>query len=246
MNTANALYAMAASAVLFYVIVGLAIFLFLWPYSQGAMLTLLAWGIGIGITVGIKYVLVLFFRKKNFKSFRRVRQRAANITSLALECWFIGLGAGVMLGRLCQFLLAMAFWIGRIDTPFLADSVSLLGYKFDYVPLNFVKELLVHESHRHPLIERLGAMYLMRLRHKGSFSARAGSCWRQLFIVALMPWLVKHRVFLEQRLADAMADEMLDIEAKLDEEKHAITNVTDAVANITQDVKVVVQNEVQV
>jgi hypothetical protein len=101
-----------------------------------------------------------------------------------LPCF--GIGGGALVGRLTQFLLASAFWIGRIDEPFLADNVRLAGYKFDYVSLNYLKEILVHEAHRHPFIERLGAMSLMRLGHK-SFGSDTGGCWRQfqLFVLTL-------------------------------------------------------------
>jgi hypothetical protein len=123
----------------------------------------------------------------------------ANLVALALECWFIGLGGGVLVGRLVSFILAACFFIGRTDVPFLSKEVALGGYAFDYVPLNFVKDLLVHEAHRHPYFERLLAMYMMKLK-SDKFCSDAGACWRQLFVLTLMPWFMKLRVFSDKRL----------------------------------------------
>jgi hypothetical protein len=224
-NTANGVYAMLAGAGLFWVLIALAIFLFIWPFSQDFMLLLMAWGIGLTITIVLKMVVTGYFRKKTYRAYYRVNPKVGNISALALECWFLGLGGGVLVGRITQFLLAAAFWIGRIDVPFLSEDVQLFGYAFDYIPVNFVKELLVHEAHRHPYIERLGEMYLIRLRQGNSFGSDAGSCWRQLFVVALMPWLIKHRVFHGQRSANSMADLLGEAKLKLDEDRNRFKEV---------------------
>lgn len=106
----------------------------------------------------------------------------------------MGLGGGILVGRLVQFLLASAFWIGRIDVPFLSNDVRFGGYHFDTSPTSYRKDILLHDTHRHPFMLRLGSMYLMKLAYGKAFSDPAGTCWRNLFVVALMPWIKRYRV----------------------------------------------------
>lgn len=49
-------------------------------------------------------------------------------------------------------------------------------------------------------------IYLMKLRHGKSFSTDAGAAWRQLATMALCPWVVKYRVFNEERYASALSE----------------------------------------
>lgn len=229
MNTANAIYGTVAAAGLFFFLIGLALFLFVWEFSRGIMLIVIAWGIGLSVTILVKSLLTSLCRKRFFRAFYRVQPGLSNIASLALECWFIGLGGGVLVGRITQFLLASAFWIGRIDEPFLADNISLMGYKFDYVPLNYIKELLVHEAHRHPYLERLSCMYLMRLRYKTFANSDACGAWRQLFVLTLLPWLLKYRVSEEQRCIESLKDQDSEREVEADEDKDAVEATTEEI-----------------
>ena len=48
------------------------------------------------------------------------------------------------------------------------------------------------ESHRHNYIETIGTMWLMKLKHRNEFVGLAGNKWREIFVVALMPWFHKH------------------------------------------------------
>jgi len=94
-----------------------------------------------------------------------------------------------------KVLLIAAASIGQIDRRLLADGVGQLGLlEFDPYPTIHVRDLVAHEAHRHPFIEILGTMYLMKLRYAKDFGSRAGSAWRLVFIYALMPWMHQYRI----------------------------------------------------
>ena len=51
--------------------------------------------------------------------------------------------------------------------------------------------------------ERLAQMYLLKMRHP-EFNSNAGAVWRQLFVLAMLPWMRKYRVFSEERKSQAI------------------------------------------
>jgi hypothetical protein len=106
---------------------------------------------------------------------------------VVLECWNLGLSPGFITARAGQILLLSIIYVGRMDTDFLAKGVATFGpVSLDTYSLTFRKDLLVHEAHRHPYIERLGVMYMLKLRYGKAFMSRAGKYWRILFTLALM------------------------------------------------------------
>ena len=157
-------------------------------------------------------------RKAQYRAYYRIKPAAARVSGLASEVWYIGLAGSVLIARVTQFLAAALFWVGRIDVPYLSRDVVLFGYGFDLVPDHFFKDLLVHEAHRHPYIEQLTQMYLMQLRHGDKFVNNACTAWRQLLILAIMPWLTKYRVFLDERRVAAEFEAEFEVEREEDEQ----------------------------
>lgn len=132
-----------------------------------------------------------------------------------LECWNIGLSSGIMLVRAIKLVLITVCYLGRLDTPLLADGVGLIGpIQLDSFPISFRKDLLQHDAHRHPYIERLATMYMMKLRYGDDFGRRANSLWRLLFVLCLMPWMRKYRLRVLPTL-DGLDEEIEEAQAEL-------------------------------
>ena len=148
----------------------------------------------------------IYLDNRNFAGFYRKNPLSANITFVAYECWNSAVMSGFALIRVTKLFIVILLYVGRVDRPILADGVGDIGpLSMDYWPEIFKQDLLSVEAHRHPYIERLGMMYMMKLKNGKKFACRAGSRWRLLFVCALMPYLRKERISVLQN-ADADDD----------------------------------------
>jgi len=165
----------------------------MWPDFAQIIGVLFANIIGIGLTVMLKWIVLRGYRRVTQQGYYRKNVVLSNVVNIILESWNLALGIGYMLIRGLYFILAATMFIGRVDVPFLSQDACFVGpFELDSFPLIFRKDLLSHDAHRHPYIERLGVMYMLKLRHD-DFGSRAGTHWRLLFIYALLPWMRKYR-----------------------------------------------------
>eukprot|EP00977_Amphora_coffeiformis_P018300 scaffold6378_cov176-Amphora_coffeaeformis.AAC.11 len=200
--------------------VGLIFFLFLYQGSIYYIQRATAIIIGIAIIVVLRIGIMCYGRSRYFKSFYRKRPAAANIYFLAMEWANFALTAGFVFLRLVKLLLVAGLSVGRIDTPFLAKGVGELGpleldpckyYVVRWVPTIHMRDIMMHDAHRHPYIEALGTIYLMKLRYGRSFCSNAGSSWRLLFVYSLMPWMQKYRIFDTSKQQNPQKSEEYDL-----------------------------------
>jgi len=177
-------------------VIGFLIFLSLWQVSVFLVQRIIAVLIGVYIIVIVTWFVIRSYKKSAFVGFYRVKPFSANIFSLFNECLNMGLTILLALTRLLFLLVCSMFFVGRFDVPFLAPQIGVLfGGWIDLDPYYnwFIAGILSVEAHRHPYIETLGGMYLMKLKHSDRFISPAGIKWRVIFVTALMPWLNKYR-----------------------------------------------------
>jgi len=125
----------------------------------------------------------------------RKNPAGANIGLLALEWANYFFTIFIIVVRMIKLIIVTTASLGMIDRPFLAKGIGQYGrLQLDPLPTIHTCDILAHEAHRHPFIETLGLIYLMKFRYTDDFCHRAGSTWRLIFIYALMPWLHRYRI----------------------------------------------------
>jgi len=166
------------------------------------MMLLVTFIAGLASTFLVKKIAVTACRRVMHRGMFRVRPRASNAASIALEVWYFSIGSGAFLARFVQIAIAVLFWIGRIDVPMLDANVHLGPLDLDGFSTHFVKDLLIHDAHRHPYMERLAQVYLLQWRH--NFANQAASAWRHVLVQTLFPWMRKYRVHSGVRIYQAL------------------------------------------
>ena len=187
-------------------------FLAVWDPTRPAVMFILSQVVAIAITFLVKFLILRCLRKMLFSGFFRVHPASSNIMMVILEVWALGLTIGSMLVRLVKLIAVSAFYVGRIDTFIFAPGVGTIGpVSLDSYPIQFRKDLLLHDAHRHPYMERLGLLYMLKLRHSDDFGLPAGSAWRIIVVQALMPWLRRFRIDEAEESNDDGEDDVLDL-----------------------------------
>lgn len=81
------------------------------------------------------------------RAFFRKKPAQMNIMTLIIETWNIGVSIGFVLYRAGVLLFVGSIYLGRIDMQLFADGIDeVQGVgKLDDLPLNFRKDLLLHE-----------------------------------------------------------------------------------------------------
>ena len=181
-------------------LLGLIVFLCLWQVTFKFMILLFAMIIAVTVTSTGLWLSKRTCRNKVYKGFYRTKPFIANVQALFFECLNFALSVATVIIRLFKLVFLVFFWVGRIDQKLLSKEVedviitSRLIIPIDNYNDFFMTEILMIESHRHPYIETIGTMYLMKLRHQQQFATKAGNQWRILFVTALMPWMQKYRL----------------------------------------------------
>lgn len=168
-------------------------FFLLWQTTRPLLLSIVAATIGVFFAVVVKEIVAILLMKMSYQGFYRKKVTRNNIGGLALETVTIGLGLFYAIARVAKILIASLLYISRIDTNLLSQDLNV-GPLNDAYPRFFRQALLLQESHKHPWLEVLGKMYLMKIRYREKFVSSAGYSYRLVFALSLLPYLRKYRL----------------------------------------------------
>jgi hypothetical protein len=183
------------SSIMTGLIVAIVVFALFWQATRQLIQKLVVILFAMIIIIVVRTMLVYCCKVAFFKGLYRKRPAGANISFLSLDWANYYLTILTVIVRVIKILIAAFLAVGMIDRPFLANGVGQIGsMELDPYPTIHTRELIANEAHRHPYIETLGVMYLMKLRYANDFGHRAGSAWRLIFIYALMPWFHHYRI----------------------------------------------------
>mmetsp|Transcript_2208 Transcript_2208/g.3214 ORF Transcript_2208/g.3214 Transcript_2208/m.3214 type:complete len:701 (+) Transcript_2208:187-2289(+) len=193
------------------------VFLFVWQGTVFLAQRFIVLGISAIVVSLIRIGISTIVRFSFFQNFYRKRPAGANIIFLCLEWTNFVLSAAFLFVRMAKLIVATGMSVGRIDTPIFAKGAANIGpVNLDAYPIIHLRDILIREAHRHPYIEMLGTVYLMKLRYGKAFGTNAGSCWRLLFVYALMPWLQQYRIFSN----DATTEELREVQDVSDDDEN--------------------------
>ena len=187
------------------ILVMLPVFFLLWQTTRPLVLSIIAVVLGISISVLIRDIVAIAMMKPSCRGFYRKNVNRNNIGALALEAVMIGLGIFYAFTRVAKILVVTLLYISRVDTNLLSVDLNV-GPLQDHYPKYFRQQLLLHESHKHPWLEVLGKLYLMKFRHRENFISSAGYSYRLIFTLSLLPYLRKYR--LQNRETDDNKEEV--------------------------------------
>jgi len=205
------------------VIVAGVVFLSVYQLTRAIVVKVIQVTLGLTITILLKMLVVKCVGNLTYTGFYRKRPITANIFSLGMEVWHMAVTLGIVGARLFKMILTAGLYAGRIDTPVLSREIFMNMDKF---PNMFLQDILVTEAHRHPYIERLGVMYMMKLRYGDQFARLSGSIWRLLFIFALMPWMQKYRILDDIAFDEKDLINKLAYASRTEDENTQLENVT--------------------
>lgn len=109
-------------------------FFLVWSQTRNFVTGFVAQLIGISVTLLVKVLVLMILRSYLMVVFYRKKVALSNLIFVLLECWNIALSTGFMVARATLVFCIAIFYLGRVDTPFLAQGVGKFGnYSLDKV-----------------------------------------------------------------------------------------------------------------